>query len=139
MKKIIAFSLSLFFALSSQAQIWKKEQIMPTADLAEKINTNAADKPIVFNVGPMENIKTAIFVGRATSATFVDQMKRELNMVPKTRTVVVYCGCCSFASCPNLKPAYDALITMGYKNAKVLEIPEGIKPDWVAKKYPMEE
>lgn len=139
MKKIIALSFSLFFALSTQAQIWKKEQIMPTADLAEKINTNAADKPIVFNVGPMENIKTAIFVGRATSATFVDQMKRELNMVPKTRTVVVYCGCCSFASCPNLKPAYDALITMGYKNAKVLEIPEGIKPDWVAKKYPMEE
>jgi hypothetical protein len=139
MKKSLLLSLSLFFVFAAHAQIWKKEQIMPTADLADKILKNAADKPIVFNVGPMENIKTAVFVGRATSATFVDQMKRELNMVPKTRTVVVYCGCCSFASCPNLKPAYDALIALGYKNVKVLEIPEGIKPDWVAKKYPMEE
>jgi hypothetical protein len=139
MKKLLLLTIALMTAGLSQAQQWKKEQIMPTAELADKITSGAKDGPVVFNVGPMENIKGAVFVGRATSATFTDQLKRELNMVPKTRTVVVYCGCCSFSSCPNLKPAYDALVTLGYKNAKVLDLPEGIKPDWVAKKFPMEE
>jgi rhodanese-related sulfurtransferase len=139
MKHRLFITLALFTTLFASAQVWKKEQIMPTAELAEKIKTNAKDIPIIFNVGPMENIKKAVFVGRATSATFVDQMRQNLNMVPKTRTVVVYCGCCSFTSCPNLKPAYDALIKLGYTNAKVLDLPEGIKPDWVAKGYPTEE
>ena len=125
--------------LLAEAQTWKKEQVMPPADLAAMINSNSKDLPVIFNVGPMDNIKKAVFVGRATSATFVDNMKKELNMVPKTKTVVVYCGCCSFGSCPNLKPAYEGLLSLGYKNAKVLEIPEGIKPDWVAKGYPMEQ
>jgi hypothetical protein len=34
---------------------------------------------------------------------------------------------------PNIKPAYDYLIAQGFKNTKVLELPDGIKPDWVAK------
>lgn len=139
MKKVLLLTIGLMAANFSQAQTWKKEQIMPTAELAEKIKSAAKDAPVVFNVGPMDNIKSAVFVGRATSATFTDQLKRELNMVPKTTTVVVYCGCCSFSSCPNLKPAFDAVVALGYKNARVLDLPEGIKPDWVAKKYPMAE
>ena len=137
--------LTLLFAFSgvvmsySQTPLWKKEQLMPTKELAEKIQTNAKDKPVVFNVGPMEQIKTAVFVGRGTSVTGLEKLKSSVAMENKNRTVVVYCGCCSYASCPNIKPAYDVLIAAGFKNAKVLELPEGIKPDWVAKGYPMEE
>ncbi len=129
----------LFVSAFSQAPIWTKEQLMPTKDLAEKIKTNAKDKPIIFNCGPMENIKTAVFVGRATSATFSDKIKSTLSMEAKTKAIVVYCGCCSYSSCPNLKPAYDEVLKQGFKNVKVLELPEGIKPDWVAKGYPTEE
>lgn len=141
MKYLVTLLLTLTFAFSVQAQapVWKKEQLMPTAELAEKIKTNAKDKPLLFNVGPMEQIKGAIFVGRGTSATSIEKMKSTLSLENKNKAVVVYCGCCSYASCPNIKPAYDALISLGFKNAKVLELPEGIKPDWVAKGYPMEE
>jgi len=141
MKNIIA-TLLIFAATTaaySQTPLWTKEQLMPTKDLAEKIKTNAKDKPIVLNVGPMELIKTAVDVGRATSVTGIEKIKSTVAMENKNRVVVVYCGCCSYASCPNIKPAYDALISAGFKNAKVLELPEGIKPDWVAKGYPMEE
>ncbi|MBL7918716.1 MAG: rhodanese-like domain-containing protein [Bacteroidia bacterium] len=123
----------------SQTPLWSKEQLMPTKELADKINTNAKDKPLVLNVGPMELIKGAVDVGRATSVTGIEKIKSTLAMENKNRTVVVYCGCCSYASCPNIKPAYDAVISAGFKNAKVLELPEGIKPDWVAKDYPMEQ
>jgi len=140
MKKILTLVLIIISVTVASAQqvIWKKEQLMPTSEMAEKIKTNAKDKPLLFNVGPMENIKGAVFVGRGTSVSSIDKMKSTLSMENKNRTVVVYCGCCSYASCPNIKPAYDALISLGFKNAKVLELPEGIKPDWVAKGYPME-
>lgn len=142
MKKIITLALltlTIGFA-SAQQNEWKKEQLMPTAEMAEKIKANnPKDKPLLFNVGPMENIKGAVFVGRGTSVSSIDKMKGTLSMENKNRTVVVYCGCCSYASCPNIKPAFDALISLGFKNAKVLDLPEGIKPDWVAKGYPMEE
>jgi hypothetical protein len=121
-----------------QTPTWKKEQLMATKELADKITANAKDKPLIFNVGPMDNIKTAVAVGAATNVTFSEKMKATLAMENKTRAVVVYCGCCSYSSCPNIKPAYDILIAQGFKNTKVLELPEGLKPDWVAKDYPME-
>lgn len=140
MKKLIAvlFFVSAGFVSMAQEPIWKKEQLMPTKELADKINANAKDKPILFNVGPMDNIKTAVAVGRATSVTGIEKIKSSLAWENKTRAVVVYCGCCSYASCPNIKPAYDAVIAAGFKNAKVLELPVGIREDWVAKGYPME-
>ena len=122
----------------AQAPVWKKEQLMPTKELADKITANAKDKPLIFNVGPMENIKGAQAVGAATNATFSNKILSYLTMESKTKPVVVYCGCCSYSSCPNIKPAYDILIAQGFKNTKVLELPEGIKPDWVAKGYPTE-
>lgn len=140
MKHLLTLAFFITVSLgSAQQNNWKKEQLMPTAEMAEKIKTNAKDKPLLFNVGPMENIKGAVFVGRGTSVSSIDKMKGTLSMENKNRTVVVYCGCCSYASCPNIKPAFDALIALGFKNAKVLDLPEGIKPDWVAKGYPMEE
>lgn len=111
---------------------------MPTKELADKINANTKDKPLIFNVGPMENIKGAIAMGAATSVTFNNRIESALAMESKTKAVVVYCGCCSYVSCPNIKPAYDMILAHGFKNIKVLELPEGIKPDWVAKGYPTE-
>ena len=138
----LVYTLALIFsglvATYAQAPIWKKEQLMPTQELADKIKTNAKDKPLIFNVGPMDNIKGAVGVGAATNITFADKMKGNLAMENKNRVVVVYCGCCSYQSCPNIKPAYDILIAQGFKNTRVLELPEGLKPDWVAKDYPME-
>ena len=140
MKIISIILLSCFGCITSyfQTPTWKKEQLMSTIELANKIKLNTKDKPLIFNVGPMENIKDAIAVGAATNLTFASQMQSTLAMENKTKAIVVYCGCCSYASCPNIKPAYDILIAQGFKNTKVLELPEGIKPDWVAKGFPME-
>jgi hypothetical protein len=134
----LILACSCLYSSYFQTPTWKKEQLMPTKELADKITSNAKDKPLIFNVGPMDNIKTAVPVGAATNVTFSEKMKATLAMENKTRAVVVYCGCCSYSSCPNIKPAYDILIAQGFKNTKVLELPVGLKPDWVAKDYPME-
>lgn len=134
----------LLFVLASQlsfklnAQTWQKEQLLATQDLAIKIKTNAKDKPLIFNVGPMENIKTAVAVGAGNSITFSQKMQTVLSMENKAKPIVVYCGCCSYSNCPNIRPAYEAIIKLGFKNTKVLELPENLKKDWVEKGYPME-
>jgi len=132
---LIVLACFSFTSPNFQAPTWKKEQLMSTLDLSNKIKANAKDKPLILNIGPMENIKGAIALGAATNSTFKSKAQVELAMENKIKSIVVYCGCCSYASCPNIKPAYDALIELGFKNTKVLELPEGIKPDWVAKGY----
>src|SRR4051812_48404563 len=100
MKYILTLALAFSGLLSSYAQtsLWKKEQLMPTKELADKINAKAKDQPLVFNVGPMENIKSAMEMGRATSVTGIERIKQAVNMENRNRTIVVYCGCCSYAS-----------------------------------------
>jgi hypothetical protein len=34
--------------------------------------------------------------------------------------VVIYCGCCPLDKCPNVRPAFTLLKTMGFTNLHVL-------------------
>jgi hypothetical protein len=142
MKTITLTLATAFFLLSSfvqQQEPWKKEQIMPTKELAEKIQkNNPKDLPVIFNVGPMENIKTAIKTGNTDSEEGIKKLTATVSTMKKNTKIVVYCGCCSYANCPNIRPAFKKLQELGFKNVKVLDIPEGLKPDWVAKDYPIE-
>src|SRR5688572_15119647 len=79
MKNLFLIGFTLFTANIAFAQTWKKEQIMPAAELAAKINAPSGDKPMIFNVGPMDNIKTSRYVGKGTSVTAIDKMKQELS------------------------------------------------------------
>jgi hypothetical protein len=116
---------------------WKKEQIMPTKELADRI-TSGKDLPIILNTGPMDQIKGAIKVGAVNSAEGLQKLKSELAKGNKKQEVVVYCGCCSYANCPNIRPAFNEATKMGYKKVRVLDIPEGFGQDWTAKGYPQE-
>lgn len=141
MKTIFIPLAALVFALSSfvqQQDPWKKEQIMSTKELAEKIQNHAKDLPVIINVGPMENIKSAIKVGNADSDEGIKKLTTAVASIKQSNKIVIYCGCCSYANCPNIRPAFKKLQELGFKNVKVLDIPEGIKPDWVAKGYPVE-
>lgn len=140
MKKIILFLIPaavLFFAFIQQEPI-KKEQLISAEELAKKINDPNAVKPVVFNVGPVDQIKTAIKVGAVSTDEGYAKFKTEVAKVAKDKEVVVYCGCCSSQNCPNIRPAIKYLTDNGYKKAKVLDIPVGIKEDWVQKGYPVE-
>lgn len=133
---LIVFASQFGFKLN--AQTWQKDQLLATQDLAIKIKMNSKDLPLIFNVGPMENIKGAKAVGPGNAVTFGHKMQTELSMENKAKPIVIYCGCCSYVNCPNIKPAYDALIAQGFKNTKVLELPESLKKDWQEKGFPME-
>jgi rhodanese-related sulfurtransferase len=137
MKKLLFLALPLILAFTQQEPI-KKELVIQPQELAAKINDPKAVKPVIFNVGPVDQIKGAIAIGQVNSDEGMAKFKREALKVAKDKEVVVYCGCCSSENCPNIRPAIKFLTESGYKKARVLNIPTGIKEDWVQKGYPTE-
>ncbi len=116
---------------------WAKEQLMPPAELAEKIKNNDLHQTTIFNIGPAGNIKGSIEIGATQEAEHLAQLKKELTDLPKDREVVIYCGCCPFRDCPNIRPAFELLKEMKFKNAKLLNLSKNLKVDWIEKGYPL--
>ena len=141
-------ALIFFAGLASFAQFpakpqlvkdpWTKNQLMAPVTLASLIKNPKAAKPIIFNIGVVENIKGAKNMGGASKKENLARFKKALSTIPKTSTVVVYCGCCPFDRCPNIRPAFTALQAAGFKNGKLLNLPMNIKVDWINKGYPVE-
>lgn len=131
-------AILIFSFASAQQEPLKKEQLIHPEELAKKINDSNSLEPVVFNVGPVDQIKTAINIGAVTSEESFKKFRFEVSRIAKEKEIVVYCGCCTSQNCPNIRPAMKYLSEAGYKKAKVLDIPTGIKEDWVQKGYPVE-
>ena len=128
--------------ITAQAQslgkkvIWTKNQVLEPAVLMAVLKNPKAAKPSIYNIGFVNNIPGAKNVGAANKPQGLAQLKKEVSRLPKTSTVVIYCGCCPFEHCPNVAPAYSLLKSLGYKNTKILNLPTSLKADWIDKGYP---
>ena len=65
------------------------------------------------------------------------KLKDYLGTLKHDANIVIYCGCCPFDRCPNIRPAFTLLNTMGFKNHKLLNIRQNVKTDWIDRGYPM--
>lgn len=110
---------------------------MNTKVLADKIVQNKMKNTVVINIGPDAVIKNSFNAGPGKDNASIVNMRTYLSKVSKDKEVVLYCGCCPFNVCPNIRPAFKALTDLGFKNAKLLNIPKNIKVDWIDKKYPI--
>ena len=109
-----------------------------TAQLAGK-----GARPAVFMTGPnvlyrSKHIPGSVFAGPGNSEAGLDMLKTEAGKLPHDREVVVYCGCCPWDRCPNVKPAVDLLKQMGFAKVKALYLGTGFKADWLDKGYAAE-
>ena len=129
--------LLISFAFKQQEPL-KKEDLIKPKELAQKIKSKASPAPIIFNVGPMEQIKTAIKIGATNTDAGLSNLKAGLLNISTDREVIIYCGCCTSENCPNIRPGLAYLKKNGYKNAKIIEITTGLKVDWIEKGYPMQ-
>ena len=77
------------------------------------------------------------YIGPAASAAGSEQLRKRVASLPKNTYIVLYCGCCPWDHCPNVKPADDALHALGFTNVKVLYIANNFGTDWVDKGYPV--
>jgi thiosulfate/3-mercaptopyruvate sulfurtransferase len=144
MKKISVFSLAIWIlaavpclAQDEGKEPWRNEQLLSTATLASVINNNAVAKPVIFCIGPGAPIKGSIEIGPGREEANLIKLKRQLAGLPKDKNIVLYCGCCPFANCPNIRPAFSLLNSLKFTNHKLLDIPKNIKVDWIDKGFPV--
>lgn len=123
--------------LSTKKQVYNSTQLMPTADLVRLLEKSDAKKPLIYNIGFVGNIKGAEKLAPASKEEGLKVLRERTAMLSRQTPIVVYCGCCPFEHCPNVKPAYTMLQEMGFINAKILDLPTSIKADWIDKGYPM--
>ena len=133
----ILFS-SISRALPQSDEPWTDKQLKDPAVLAAAITDSKAPRPVIFNIGPVQQIKGAIAIGPASKPGNLEKLKQQLAKLPKDKEVIIYCGCCPFRRCPNVRPAFELLQKMKFKNAKLLNLPTSLNDDWISKGYPME-
>ena len=115
---------------------WTAAQLMAPADLAAILENPNAQKPLIYSVGPGALIKGSIDMGAAHEKENLDKLKTALSKLPQDAEIVIYCGCCPFDRCPNIRPAFKLLNEMKFTHAHLLNLEHNIRTDWVAKGYP---
>jgi len=145
MKTSVVFSLLASILLLSAFQQckaqepkpenWTPEQLMQPADLAQALNDNK-NIPLIYCVGPGVVIPHSIDIGMTDKPENIQKLKDSLKEVNRDANIVIYCGCCPFARCPNVRPAIALLKEMKFTNYHLLNLPHNIRTDWISKGYP---
>jgi hypothetical protein len=118
---------------------WTNNQLLNPSVLAEVINHPQAEKPIIYSIGPDEVIKSSIHIGETKETEKLQKLKKEVSMLSREADIVIYCGCCPFKDCPNVRPAFKLLNEMNFTNHKLLDLKENLKVDWISQGYPIKE
>jgi len=108
-----------------------------------KVLASGGAKPALFYVGPrflfaQARIRGSEFIGPTGTAAGLDSLRKRVASMPKNAAIVIFCGCCPWDHCPNVKPAFEELQKLGFTNVKVLYLPNNLGADWVEKGYPFD-
>ncbi len=117
---------------------WTTKQLIEPKALADIINNPKSKKPIILCIGFGGNIKGSKQLGPAGEQEGLENLKKELSSLKKDADIVIYCGCCPFEHCPNVRPAFNLLNTLKFTNHKLLNLTHNLKADWTDKGYPVE-
>ena len=133
---ILAFVSFGFEQCTAQKPVnWTTDQLIEPAALAKTIESNE-NLPLIYCVGPGMVIPHSIDIGMTNDEKNLAKFKDSLSTLPRNTNIVIYCGCCPFDHCPNVRPAIALLQQMKFTNYHLLDLPHNIKTDWIAKGYP---
>jgi rhodanese-related sulfurtransferase len=143
-RAIFAFCIAVLGAqvVIGQAASIPTSSLINPEDLVKIVQAKSGDKPLVLQVGSrvlfeQAHIPGSEYVGPATSDAGLQSIRKRVESLPKNKFIVLYCGCCPWSHCPNVKPAFDAMTKHGFTNVKVLYIANNFGADWVDKGYPV--
>ena len=126
-------------AFIRQTEPWTPAQLLEPSELAAAISHPSANPPLIVCVGPSGLIKGSVETGPAQKSENLDTLKTLLEKQDRNREVIIYCGCCPFQHCPNVRPAFTLLNEMHFTNARLLNLSHNIKVDWLDHKYPVKD
>ncbi len=129
-------------ALAYQASLIPSSRLMNSDELVRILHSAKSEKPLMIQVGShvlytQAHIPGSEYIGPASSEAGLQSLRKRTKSLSRNKFIVLYCGCCPWSHCPNVKPADDALHAMGFTNVKILYIADNFGADWVEKGYPV--
>lgn len=129
-------------ASAFQASLVPTSRLINPDELVKILQASKGEKPLMIQVGShvlysQAHIPGSEYIGPASSANGLQQLRQRTQSLTRNKFIVIYCGCCPWSHCPNVKPADDALRALGFTNVKVLYIANNFGADWVDKGYPV--
>ena len=115
---------------------WTYDDLLEPSELSAKIKANK-DLHAIFT-GPGAIIPHSKNIGMVKEAENLQKFTDQLSTLAKDTQIVIYCGCCPFEHCPNVRPAIQLLKDLNFTNYKLLDLPHNIKVDWIDKGFPTE-
>jgi thiosulfate/3-mercaptopyruvate sulfurtransferase len=118
--------------------------LLQVPQLDALLNGPAEKRPVLLHVGfkvlyRSGHIPDSRYVGPASKPAGIAAMKKALQPLSRQTPVVLYCGCCPWQDCPNVRPAFRTAREMGFKDVKVLFIAKNLQADWIDHKLPYRE
>jgi rhodanese-related sulfurtransferase len=100
------------------------------------------EKMIILQVGSHvlfaeAHIPGSEYAGPGNTPAGLQVLRDRVARLPKDQPIVIYCGCCPWDRCPNIRPAYMQLQSLGFTKVKALYIADNFGADWVDKDYPV--
>lgn len=135
----LALMLVPAFAQQGSAPTIPKTALIQAPELVAQIKTGKA--PTILQVGfsalyQQAHIPGAIYAGPGNKDEGIANLKTQVKALDKGKPLVIYCGCCPWEKCPNVAASWKELTAEGFKNVKVLYIPDNFGADWADKGYP---
>ena len=111
--------------------------------LAQQLADSTATRPELLHVGfaPLfrsGHIPGSRYVGPGNRADGIARLQKALAAIPADRPVVLYCGCCPWQDCPNVRPAFAAAKASGHAQVRVLHVAGNLERDWIDRGLPSE-
>ncbi|MGE5175818.1 MAG: rhodanese-like domain-containing protein [Hyphomicrobiales bacterium] len=122
---------------------WGADGLLTPRALVRLLDSKEKNPPFLLHVGfgilyRGGHIPGSVYAGPGAKLDGVKAMREALAKVPKDRMVVLYCGCCPWHECPNVRPAYRAAEKLGFKQVRVLYLPRSLQQDWIDHGYGVE-
>lgn len=98
--------------------------------------------PLILQVGSHvmyaeAHIPGAEYAGAAGTSEGLASLRKRVATTSKDQAIVLYCGCCPWGRCPNIRPALRELQTLGFTHVKALYLADNFGADWVSKGFPV--
>jgi thiosulfate/3-mercaptopyruvate sulfurtransferase len=148
LSRVLLFTVLVAVGLASAKDPAKQDDPLPPGskqlirpdELAQALK--GPRKPVVFYVGPesiyaQAHIPGAENIGPVGRPEGMEKLRARAASLPKDTAVVIYCGCCPWEHCPNIRPAYAALKKAGFTNVRVLYLENSFGEDWKDKGLPV--
>ena len=117
-------------------------QLIEPADLARLLSDTSSRRPEVLHVGfPIlfrsGHITGSRHIGPASTPEGLQALEEALRAIPPGRSIVLYCGCCPWVDCPNVRPALQLAQDLGRHDVKLLHLPRNLQLDWIDQGLPI--